>query len=126
MHEKKSRAVLYEMLEAGLVFLQEVPKSLDHAAAKTIFLWYVDVSMTCQILLINAYKTMNNIKHQEKSQYDRFAVLLEKTSRTDVISGEASLSEHETQNLQKFKHILRQLNDSQVRIADMIMLLRDW
>ncbi|EGF78165.1 hypothetical protein BATDEDRAFT_91024 [Batrachochytrium dendrobatidis JAM81] len=126
INNKVARECLYTMLKEGLVYLQDVPKTMDHSASRTFFLWYVSIERTCTVLLTNAYKTLHRIKlRRTKELLDR-TLLLEKTNRSDVLSGEAQLTTTDQENLAHLNTVLKKLHISEMRIDQMVMLLRDF
>ncbi len=78
-------------LETFFIY-QDVPKTADHSASRTYFLWYVSASRTLELIIKNSYKTIYNIKIRTQKELESRALLLEKTKRLDVISGQAKLS----------------------------------
>ncbi|KAL2917493.1 RNA polymerase III subunit C82 [Polyrhizophydium stewartii] len=126
VNNKVARECLYAMFKAGFVFLQDVPKTVDHSASRTYFLWYTSVERTCSILLSCAYNTSHRLKLRRKKEMADRTHLIEKTKRTDVLSGEAGLSEHDIEKLEELKQVQKQLQFSEWRIDEMVMLLRDF
>lgn len=54
------------------------------------------------------------------------SVLLQKMNRTDIISGDASLTPADLENLGKLKDKQKKLAVSQIRIDSVLMMLRDF
>ncbi|KAI8909666.1 hypothetical protein EDD86DRAFT_190607 [Gorgonomyces haynaldii] len=125
MEEKTTRHCLYEMLKMGFVFLQDVPKSQDHSATRTTFLWFVDIQKSSQILLNNAYKIINNLRIRKQHEYATRTILLQKLQRSDVVSGETPLSEADLEQKLVFDKLLQALNTAEIQMEEQVMLLRD-
>ena len=53
---KDCKALLYNMLNDGLLFLTELSKTSDHAPPRTFYLFNIDVYQVCRKLLQNSYK----------------------------------------------------------------------
>ena len=126
MHEKVVRQLLYQMLKIGMVFIQDVPKSQDHSAARTAYLWFVDLDRTCTLLLQNVYKALNKVKLRRQSELEKRSILLQKTQRTDILAGEAHLSPQELKKLQELESVLKKLHTSQMRLDGLVLKLRDY
>lgn len=69
---------------------------------------------------------MNKLKIRRQVELERRAIVLQKAQRSDILSGEASLSEADLKNLDGLKRSLKQMNTAMSRIDNMIMLLRDY
>ncbi|KAI8924662.1 RNA polymerase III subunit RPC82 helix-turn-helix domain-containing protein [Entophlyctis helioformis] len=125
VNNKIASESLYAMFKAGFVFLQDVPKTLDHSASRTFFLWYVSAERTSELLLANAYRTMHRLKLRRIKELGDRSLLIEKTKRSDVLSGEAKLTESDQQKLDHLHAVLKRLSVSEWRVDNMILLLRD-
>ncbi|KAJ3303102.1 DNA-directed RNA polymerase III subunit RPC3 [Kappamyces sp. JEL0829] len=124
--EKVARNQLYSMLQLGLVFMQDVPKTIDHSASRTVFLWYVDPARSIDLLLQDIYKTVHRLKEREQFELSKRRFLLQKASRSDIVSGEASLSEGEKTKLAELDHVLMQFSVQLARIDETMMVFRDY
>jgi hypothetical protein len=69
---------------------------------------------------------MNKLKIRQQVEIDRRSIVLQKAKRSDIISGEAELSELDLNNLDSLNRTLKQMQTSLCRIDDMIILLRDY
>ena len=117
--------MLYAMFQHGFVFIQDVPKTADHQASRTAFLYYVDIAKSTKIILYNFYKTFQRLRQRLlKEQQDR-QVLVAKAERTDVKSGQAHLSTQELDNLKQLKEIEAKIFIQCRRIDDLVFILRD-
>ncbi|KAI9089577.1 RNA polymerase III subunit RPC82 helix-turn-helix domain-containing protein [Phlyctochytrium arcticum] len=123
---KEARHVLYLMLNAGLAFIQDVPKTLDHSAARTFFLWYVSIPQTAVLLTEDAYKTLANVKQRREKEIAARARLIEKTQRLDVVAGQAKLSEGELRAVEHLNSVVRQLLVTECRMAHLLMTMKDY
>ena len=116
---KEVRERLYALLKAGLVHLQEVPKSADHAPSRTIFLWSVPeranylqpsksaLFRTFASKLIAGIVNLRDLAVLERRKH---AQLLEKVERSDVASNLDLLSPGEQKQLADLKKTLTVLN----------------
>ena len=126
MHEKVVRQLLYKMFQIGMVFIQDVPKSQDHSAARTTYLWFVDLNRSCDILLQKLYQAMLNMKLRRHAELEKRRILLQKTQRTDIQSGEAQLNQGELAKLKELDTVLKKLFVSETRLDKLVMKLRDY
>ena len=55
--KKDANDLLCKMLKAQFLNLQEVPRSADHNAQRTFFLWFVDLSKVCALVTDEMYCT---------------------------------------------------------------------
>ncbi|KAI8999339.1 RNA polymerase III subunit RPC82 helix-turn-helix domain-containing protein [Gaertneriomyces semiglobifer] len=123
---KNARGHLFELLKIGLAFIQDVPKTADHSAARTYFLWYVSIPKSASVLVQDAYKTLCNIKERRLVEANARSILIEKTRRLDVISGESQLSEGELSRVAQWQKIVAQMNVCETRIAHFLMVFKDF
>ena len=116
---KEVRERLYALLKVGLVHLQEVPKSADHAPSRTIFLWsvperanYLQPSKSALFRnfsskLIAGLVNLRDLAVLERRKHSQ---LLEKVERSDVASNLDLLSPAEQKQLVDLKKVLKVLN----------------
>ncbi|TPX65594.1 hypothetical protein SpCBS45565_g05058 [Spizellomyces sp. 'palustris'] len=123
---KEARHYLYAMLNSGLAFIQDVPKTLDHSAARTFFLWYVSVPRSATIMIESAYRTLGNLKQRRTKEVAARARLIDKMQRLDVISGDARLSEGELKAVAQLNQVVGQLLCTEVRMSQFLMILEEF
>ena len=116
---KEVRERLYALLKIGLVHLQEVPKSADHAPSRTIFLWSVperanylkpSKSALFQTFASKLVVGIVNLRDLIVLERRKHAQLLEKVERSDVASNLELLSQGEQKQLADLKKVLKVLN----------------
>jgi len=68
--KKDANEVLCRMFKHGYVGLQEVPRTADHSAQRTFFLWYVDMDKVIRLVKDDMMRTMHEmlLKREEKRQ----------------------------------------------------------
>lgn len=130
---KEVRERLYQMLKAGLVQLQEIPKSADHAPSRTIYLWTVPqhsnyanqsglaIFRTAASRHAHALINLRDLEHLERR---RHAQLLEKVERTDVAGNLDLLGEVEQRQLAQLKRTLKLLNLQSERLLQDFYILK--
>lgn len=129
---KEVRERLYELLRAGLVALQEVPKSSDHAPSRTIFLWGVPeaanyaapghsaIFRTAASRHAHALINLRDVAHLERR---RHAQLLAKVERTDVAGNPELLSEAERRQLTSLNRTLQVLHGKEDELVQDLSIL---
>lgn len=126
IEEKVARLHLYDMLRSGLIFMQDIPKTIDHSASRTMFLWFVDPVRTMQILVQDSYKVMHRLKLRQRSENNSNLLLLEKAKRTDIVKGDAHLAPEELAAIEAVECKERKFQIQLGRMDEMIMILRDF
>lgn len=82
----ETRDICGRLFAASLLALQEVPRSADRAAARTVFLWYVDMEKCLSWLSDRLYKTMSRHCQRRREEERREQDLVRKIRRTDLES----------------------------------------
>lgn len=112
---KDVRERLYQLLQLGLVQLQEVPRTVDHAPSRTIFLWTVHQdathghSATASLFRMVASRTVTallNLRELAVLERSKHAQLLTKVERSDVARDPSLLSGMEQRQLADLKRVL--------------------
>ena len=91
-----------------------------------MFLYYVDPKRTNDLIIQHSYKVLYRYKWRQRFEEQCRKLLLQKANRSDILSGEASLSEGELMKLEELDPILLGLNTHIARINAMLMTLRDY
>jgi hypothetical protein len=116
---KEVRERLFALLKFGLVHLQEVPKSADHAPSRTIFLWSLSEKANYSNPLKSAFfrnfaskftSALVNLRDLTVLEKRKHAQLLEKVERSDVANNLDLLSPAEQKQLADLRRILLVLN----------------
>lgn len=129
MDPKTVRHCLYLMHGAGLAFIQDVPKTLDHAAARTYFLWYASLDKAIRTFENNCYKVLFNIRTRRNYEVDSRKDLIEKSVKADVIAqqneGKKSiLTDHETRSIEHLNASVKKLTTSELRVMRLLIAIR--
>jgi DNA-directed RNA polymerase III subunit RPC3 len=106
---KEARERLYVLLNAGLVLLQEVPRTVDHAPSRTIFLWTVDMERLRFQFTERLKKGFVNLLSRISSEKEKCSLLISKTERTDVAANPDLLSPSERSQLLSLNRMLNRL-----------------
>lgn len=76
-------------------------------------------------LLQSSYKAINNLLLRREAELEKKRDLLEKSRRTDIQTGEASLSPGELEGIAKVNEILHRIGVAIARLDELCMVLRD-
>lgn len=131
---KEVRERLFALLRLGLVQLQEVPKTADHAPSRTIFLWSVperaNFSRPAKSSLFRTFASkiavaLVNLRDLATLERRKNGQLLEKVERSDVASNLHLLSPQEQKQLADLKKILQILQVKSMQVFDDLILLKE-
>ncbi|KAF9385512.1 RNA polymerase III subunit C82 [Podila verticillata] len=126
MPVKDVREKLTTLCTFGVLNLQEVPKSQDRAPSRTFYLWEVILSRAADALVDRLYHSMGNLRQRRFVEKAKRAVLLAKCERTDVKANDSLLTDAEKKEINTLSGILEMLEVQELRIAQMVMTLRDF
>jgi DNA-directed RNA polymerase III subunit RPC3 len=119
----EARTLLFKMLQAGLVILQEVPRFADHAPSKTFFLWHIDLAEVYRILVEGMYKTLRNLRTRLfKEQRDT----LKFTGMEMLMNGDAVLSEEQKKMVARLEQVEDRLEASILHLMDLLTYFEDF
>ncbi|XP_028399023.1 DNA-directed RNA polymerase III subunit RPC3-like [Dendronephthya gigantea] len=135
---KEAKERLYNLLSEKFINLQEVPRATDYAPSRTFYLFSVNVSQVCRMLLDRSYKTVGNLmcrrNHEteeqkrlvEKSEKINSTILALKTQGMDddspaVQEVKEMMTNQETQQLAKLQTVVSKLEQGELQVADTIL-----
>ncbi|KAG7264531.1 hypothetical protein CRUP_019903 [Coryphaenoides rupestris] len=135
---KEAKDMLYTLMSANLVVLQEIPKTPDHAPSRTFYLYTVNQLATARMLLQHCYKTVANLIARRLFETKDSKRLLEKSQRIEAImaslqaSGaepeqltevEEMITAPEKQQLEALRHHINKLDSAENQVDETIFLL---
>ncbi|CAO3639249.1 unnamed protein product [Mucor hiemalis] len=123
---KDVRHKLDILLTAGVVEIQEVPRSADRAPSRSYHLWYVPLEKCFDELLDNVYKTITNLQQRKVEELFKRTRLIDKLNRKDVIENMALLGEIDKAEVSKMDKVIETIEVSKGRLDVMAMILRDF
>ncbi|KAF7238366.1 DNA-directed RNA polymerase III subunit RPC3 [Varanus komodoensis] len=138
---KEAKEMMYKMLSANLVTLQEIPKTPDHAPSRTFYLYTVSTLSSARMLLHRCYKSVANLIERRQHETKENRRLLEKSQRVEAIlasmqatgTGEAQLQEveemvtaPERQQLDSLKHDVNKIDASEIQVDETIFILESY
>ncbi|XP_014664072.1 PREDICTED: DNA-directed RNA polymerase III subunit RPC3-like isoform X2 [Priapulus caudatus] len=136
---KEAKDLTYTLFAEAFLSLQEIPRTPDHAPSRTIYLFTVNITQVCRMLLDRCYKALSNIVSKRHHVVKEFKRLLEKQQRVEAIvaslktsgSDEAQIREVEEMitppertQLQKVEHMTTKLEQSKIQLDETIFILR--
>lgn len=123
---KDVRHKLDILLTAGVVEIQEVPRSADRAPSRSFHLWYVPLEKCFDELLDNVYKAITNLQIRKVEELSKRTRLIDKLNRRDVIENMALLEEIDKAEVAKMDKVIETIEVSKGRLDVMAMILRDF
>jgi DNA-directed RNA polymerase III subunit RPC3 len=117
---KDVRRLLYQMYNAKLISMQEIPRTSDRMPAKTFFLWGVHVEALCETYLENLYFSWCNLRLRLEVETERAKPILDKVDTSKVIS-EAEKGEVDT-----WKKAADRLESGLNQLNQLVMLFHDF
>ncbi|KAF9192290.1 RNA polymerase III subunit C82 [Haplosporangium sp. Z 767] len=126
MPVKDVREKLTTLCTFGVLNLQEVPKTNDRTPSRTFYLWEVIMPRAADALIDRLYHTMGNLRQRRFVERAKRAVLLNKCERTDVKADDSLLNSAEKKELETLNGMLEMLEVQELRVAEMVVTLRDF
>ncbi|KAJ3069813.1 DNA-directed RNA polymerase III subunit RPC3 [Podochytrium sp. JEL0797] len=123
---KVARETLYQLNACGMIFLQDVPRALDHAPSRTFYVWYVSLPKCVENLIQETYQMIANLKIRRTKEYAAAGQLIEKIEREDIKADADLLTEGEKQSVEKFNTMMGKLRVSELRLDQALQILRDY
>ncbi|KAM3824646.1 DNA-directed RNA polymerase III subunit RPC3 isoform 1-T1 [Vipera latastei] len=138
---KEAKEMMYKMLSANIVALQEIPKTPDHAPSRTFYLYTVNTLSSARMQLQRCYKCVANLIERRLHETKENRRLLEKSQRVEAIlasvqatgAEEAQLQEieemitgPERQQLETLKHNVNKIDASESQVDETIFILESY
>nr|AOE43193.1 RNA polymerase III subunit [Coremiostelium polycephalum] len=99
---KECKTLLFNMMDKGIIRLQEVPRSNDHFANRTFYLFFVDLPSLLQTLTEDIFKGIFNARERLKSELDPHRELIAKMEKLP----EDHYTEDQTRIVKKVQRIV--------------------
>ena len=123
---KDTRELLYKLLKAEYVMIQEVARTSDHAPSRTFYLWRVDLLRVVEQVGRELYRATSNLRarliHELVAERETLSVLADKTK--DVTN--LNLTETQKQNLRRVKRSATALESSLLRLDELVCFFAVW
>jgi hypothetical protein len=117
--KKDANDLLCRMLKAQYIRMQEVPRTTDHNAQRTFFLWFVDMDRVGRLVQDEMLRTMWVLltkREEKKRECDDFV----------GVGGEVTdLTPAQHKEFQALEHQVERLTTAILRLDETIMVLRD-
>lgn len=124
---KEVRSATTELVKAGLLSTQEVPRDTNRTTNRLLWLYTWDPSIARKTLIINTHRSMVRLLVRMDKEKREIAALVEKAERTDVVGHEEELlSVEERSILDKFHDKEEALLVQVLRLDDIVACLRDF
>lgn len=115
MSMSETRDVCARLFAAGLLSLQEVPKSSERVAARSFFFWYVDERKCIAWLSDRLCKTLARLAQRRRHELAREADLMAKALRSDMRNDESLLRDIERLRLQRVRQTVDIISLAELR-----------
>ncbi|XP_042295368.1 DNA-directed RNA polymerase III subunit RPC3 [Sceloporus undulatus] len=103
---KEAKEMMYKMLSANIVALQEIPKTPDHAPSRTFYLYTVNTLASARMLLHRCYKSVANLIERRLHETKENRRLLEKSQRVEAILASMQATGAEEAQLQEIEEMI--------------------
>mgnify|MGYP002856249750 FL=1 len=116
---KDTRELLYKLLKAEYVQIQEVARTSDHAPSRTFYLWRVDLLRVVEQVGRELYRATSNLRARlihELSQERETLQLLERAQDTSTVP----LTTGQRQNLVRMRTVATSLESSLLRLDELV------
>ena len=116
---KDTRELLYKLLKAEYVQIQEVARTSDHAPSRTFYLWRVDLLRVVEQVGRELYRATSNLRARlihELSQERETLQLLERAQDTSTVP----LTAGQRQNLVRMRTVATALESSLLRLDELV------
>jgi len=134
---KEAKELLYKMFAENYVTLTELSRTPDHAPARTIYLFNVNLIQVTRMVLEKCYKALINVMIRREKVISENKRLLDKQDRVEAIvaSLEADSSEEQREEIQamvtpsersqleKVARASRTLEQSEIHLDETVLLL---
>lgn len=127
MRKNEIQQKMLQMMTAGFVHTQEVPRDTKADVKKSFFLWYTDVDKSLNKLLAHSYKSMLHCLQFLEVRRQKEKDVLKLTRRSDVRGREKDVMRKEYYDrYSQFQDHEKRLFAQMMRLDDLIALLKDF
>ena len=124
---KDTRELLYKLLKAEYIQIQEVARTSDHAPSRTFYLWRVDLLRVVEQVGRELYRATSNLRARlihELDQERETLTLLERAQDKISRGGESTVALTATQraNLVRMRTIATRLESSLLRLDELVLI----
>jgi DNA-directed RNA polymerase III subunit RPC3 len=102
----ETRDVCARLFASSLISLQEVPKSSERIATRTIFFWYVDERKCTAWLCDHLFKTISRLSQRRRHELAKEGELVAKSQRKDYLEAPSLLNEVEKRRLRRVQETI--------------------
>ncbi|GAB4814781.1 hypothetical protein N2152v2_001827 [Parachlorella kessleri] len=125
MAKEEARQLLYKMVRAGYVSIQDVPRTADHAPSRTFYTFHTDLDLAAARLSQDLYRAAGNVHARlahELGQHREVLELLELVS-----SGQAprSVLAQREEELGRVKQVATLLESSLLHLDHLVAIFND-
>jgi len=122
---KDTRELLYKLLKAEYVQIQEVARTSDHAPSRTFYLWRVDLLRVVEQVGRELYRATSNLRARlihELSRERETLMLLERAQDKSAVP----LTAGQRQNVARMRTVATNLEISLLRLDELVCVFAVW
>lgn len=138
---KECKALVYNMLNDGLLSINELSKTSDHAPSRTYYLFNIDMFQITKKLLENSYKSMENLMIKRAQLTSENKRLLEKShklnNRIETLKAQGAeqseidyeksmMSIEETSQLNSFTEHCNKIELAEIQLEETIFVFENY
>lgn len=118
---------LHDLHSVGALDVQELPRTADRAASRTIFLWHHRSNRAYSLITQDIYKSLSRCFERVAAERQKLPILLSKLQREDVKGHEDEfLTEQEKADLKRLRVREEKLLVQMARLDGLIRVFRDY
>lgn len=130
---KDARELLYQMMKEEFVSIQEVPRSSDHAPARTFYLFYIDLPVVLKNVTAQLYEALSSIRarlefelRQEEDVLGLLDAVADRENEEGGLCPSVVLTVSQRQQVEQVRKIAMLLETLMGRLDDMIALFDNY
>lgn len=124
---KDTRELLYKLLKAEYVQVQEIARTSDHAPSRTFYLWRIDLMRVIEQIGHELYKATFSVRGRlmhELCQEREVIALLERAQhgKGGVTPTSIALTQYQRENLERVRIVASRLEISLMKLDELILI----
>lgn len=138
---KECKALVYNMLNDGLLSIIELSKTSDHAPSRTYYLFYVDIFLITKKLLENSYKSIKNLiikreqltsenkrllKKDEKIKQRIESLIAQGAEQSEIDYEKSIMSQEELSQLSSFTTHCNKIEMAEIQLEETIFIFENY
>ncbi|GMH42024.1 hypothetical protein BSKO_09943 [Bryopsis sp. KO-2023] len=126
LDSKEARSLLYQMLKAGYVHVQDIPRGADHAASRTIYTWRVSLEEARRQFIDDLYRGLHNCHCRLMDELRKGNELLELLELAQGENEVLNITESQRKGAMKLSQTVRTLEAQLLRLDHLTAVMTDF